>query len=286
VSTTKLGSSPTIQYISDLHLEFSDNREFFRLNKPKPSADILCIAGDLGYLNKHRRNHIYDRYCDKFIDYVSENWKYVIIIPGNHEFYGGYPISNIFHKRNLKLKDNVHFLISGEVYLEDPSWDCIVHVLGGTLWSHINPLEYKSVFNRMNDYNYIYYKCYGSEGVKLTPGISTDLHETTVENFKLFCKLAYGKEKQGNIKRIILTHHAPHFKCLNDKYISSDVNSAYYTNLEKFIDEFKPNLWVYGHTHDFKDFNIYDTRIVQNSIGYHPSVESLPKDWDTKTIQL
>ena len=70
-----------IQYASDLHLEFMENTLYLEAHPLQPVADILVLAGDTGYLDdegfvKH-----------PFWDWASENFKEVIVIPGNHEFY-------------------------------------------------------------------------------------------------------------------------------------------------------------------------------------------------------
>ena len=72
-----------IQYASDLHLEFMENTLYLETHPLQPVADILVLAGDTGYLGdegfvKH-----------PFWDWASENFKEVIVIPGNHEFYLG-----------------------------------------------------------------------------------------------------------------------------------------------------------------------------------------------------
>lgn len=74
------------QICSDLHLEFPHNREWLQANPLIPKAEILIIAGDTYYL---------DRDFSKldFINKVSKDFKKVYLIPGNHEYYGGYDVS-------------------------------------------------------------------------------------------------------------------------------------------------------------------------------------------------
>ena len=79
-----------IQYASDLHLEFMENTLYLETHPLQPVADILVLAGDTGYLGdegfvKH-----------PFWDWASENFKEVIVIPGNHEFYLGYDLGQLY----------------------------------------------------------------------------------------------------------------------------------------------------------------------------------------------
>ena len=70
-----------IQYASDLHLEFSENSSYLKHNPLLAVGDVLVLAGDIGYIGD-------DNYSKHpFWDWASQNYKQVIVIPGNHEFY-------------------------------------------------------------------------------------------------------------------------------------------------------------------------------------------------------
>ena len=80
-----------IQIASDLHIEYLEDANIYNLIKP--NAPILVLAGDIGSLYK------YDQ-LKRFLDYLSPQFKYILYIPGNHEFY---TIKNIESKSLKQL---------------------------------------------------------------------------------------------------------------------------------------------------------------------------------------
>jgi len=59
-----------IQYCSDLHLEFAENKNFLKQNPIKPVGDILLLAGDIlpfCQIKKHA----------DFFNYISDNFQAV-----------------------------------------------------------------------------------------------------------------------------------------------------------------------------------------------------------------
>ena len=68
-----------IQYASDLHLEFKENSNYLKQHPLTVSEEILVLAGDIGYIGD-------DNYSKHpFWDWASENYKQVIVVPGNHD---------------------------------------------------------------------------------------------------------------------------------------------------------------------------------------------------------
>ena len=67
-----------IQFVSDLHLEFPDNRAWLAAHPLEVMGDILLIAGDTAYLDlPDSRRDTYSAYS--FWDWASRNYRQVIV---------------------------------------------------------------------------------------------------------------------------------------------------------------------------------------------------------------
>ena len=71
-----------IQYASDIHMELSYNSRFINSMPFEFTVDVLVFAGDIGYLRDNTLPNM------KFLEWASANYREVLLVPGNHEFYG------------------------------------------------------------------------------------------------------------------------------------------------------------------------------------------------------
>ena len=113
-----------IQYCSDLHLEFLKNSYFLHSNRLVCKADVLVLAGDIFPFSKNSDTLSY-------FDWLSENYKEVYWLPGNHEYYYSDVIR--FHKfKENKIRNNIHIVTKQVIVIND------VNLIFSTLWGKIS----------------------------------------------------------------------------------------------------------------------------------------------------
>ena len=231
-----------IQICSDLHLEHAMNRYWLKDNPLKPLGDILIVAGDTYYLDRDFRSI-------DFVNRVSDEFEHVYLIPGNHEYYGGFDVSNALNPTKKRIKENVTLLNNEVIELND------VKFIFSTMWSRIerNIIE---VVRGMADFRMI-----KSGEESLTIDLYNQLHDAA------FAFLSH--EIKGKEKKIVVTHHLPSNNCNVQEFKGSPLNEAFSINKTNFIFNNDIDYWIYGHSHRNKaDFNIGNTTMVTNQMGY------------------
>ena len=109
--------------MSDLHLEFPENSIFLKQNEIPVTGEILVLAGDIFYL----KDKIAPR--AKFWKWASENYRQVLIVPGNHEYYNYSDVMERGLQWKWMLRKNVGYYQNQVVSIDDTDF-----VLS-TLWS-------------------------------------------------------------------------------------------------------------------------------------------------------
>lgn len=233
-----------LQYASDLHLEFPENKEFLKKNPLVPMGDVLILAGDIvpfAVMEKH----------NDFFDYISLNFSETYWIPENHEYY----YSDIADYRDLKIKQiraNV-FLVNNTV-IEKGN----LRIVFSSLWSHISEHKQWSIRQSISDFHVIKYK-----NEKLLPFHFNELHDECLT----FLKNELIRDYSG--KTIVATHHVPTFFNYPEKYKDSELNEAFAVELFDLIESNEPDYWIFGHHHvNVGAFTIGKTNLVTNQMGY------------------
>ena len=261
---------------SDLHLEFGD----INLENTE-GAEVLILSGDImlsqelhdhplngdNGVNLGHRQQSAQRYRN-FLQRCSADFKHVVYVAGNHEFYHGkWPLGIDYMKTECAVYGNVHFLENDTFKVDD------VTFIGCTLWTDCNkfdPLTLHALGGLMNDFNIIRNSDKGF--TKLKPAHIAEQHKKSMQYIK---HVIDGKTDE---KFVVVGHHAPSRKSTHPRYQHDQImNGGYSSSLDEFImDHPQIKLWTHGHTHHEFDYVIGETRIACNPrgyIGYEPQAD-------------
>ena len=255
-----------IALVSDLHLEFGDC--FFNNTE---AADVLVLAGDIcvaGHIQQFpfdttvadSKNHDYQasmRY-KKFFERVSKEFPLVLMVIGNHEFYG----CNIGIAKTA-LKENLSQIADNIVLMDN---DSIVHngvrFVGATLWTDLNkqdPVTMWSIRTYMTDYRVI-----STDHSKLMPEDTVQMHQQSIDYIRQIC----ASDTESTI--VVISHHAPSMLSIHPRYVKDPIaNGAYASDLSALIMD-NPNIktWVHGHVHTPFNYPIGECIVKCNPRGY------------------
>ena len=239
-----------IQYVSDLHLEFAENRAYLEHNPLEVMGDVLLIAGDTAYLDLPDSGVVtYSRYA--FWDWASEHYQQVVVCFGNHDFYGHYDLSTMPDGYCKEIRSNVQAYYNGVVRLND------IDIIVSTLWAHIEPYNSYMTERGVNDFYRIRYN-----GYRLSSDTFNEEHERCLRFVKKTVEESRAKCK------IVLTHHVPTGLCTAPEFRDSVINGAFTVELGDYIAESGIDYWIYGHSHRNIEAQIGGARILSNQLGY------------------
>jgi predicted phosphodiesterase len=239
-----------VQILSDLHVDAGGR------HRPQLAVgvDALIVAGDVcagvdtGFqLLRH---------------YVPTTTP-IIMVLGNHEFYGFGYAQELAKARATASSYNIHVLENDAVIIGG------VRLVGASLWTDYDLFGadnreacMRTAAMGLNDHRLIGRTTGGATDRRFQPFDALALHRQSIA----YLDEALTAPHEG--PTVVVTHHAPHGDSVAPQYRNSLLTPAFVSDLSPLIDAHQPTLWVHGHTHTSFDYRVGRTRIVCNPAGY------------------
>jgi predicted phosphodiesterase len=234
--------------LSDLHREiWKDLGPKIDLTVSRP--DVVILAGDIDT-------------GARAVGWAAQTFTGlpVVYVHGNHEAYG--------HRLEEMQRDiatacaatsNVHFLNCGEFRHGN------VRFLGATLWTDFDLFGddarlkcMREAEATMNDYQCIRLSEAGNR--KLRPSDTIDFH---IQQKSWLSKML---KEVHNGPTVVITHMAPSFGSIANRFADDDVSAAFASRLDGMVSQ--ADVWIHGHMHDSFDYVVEGCRVVCNPLGY------------------
>jgi hypothetical protein len=262
---------PSIQVLSDLHLEAPKSYDIFCIT---PTAPYLALLGDIGCVR--------DEGYLLFLEKQLSQFKIVFLLLGNHEpYHSSWEfVKEKIHKfeQGVKARDD-----SGELVLLDQTrYDLSseVTILGCTLFSKILPEQEQSVSFGLNDFYHI-----DSGSWTVEDHASCHISDLAFLNRQV----AFIAEHEPERKIIILTHYSPTLssKAVDPAQAGSKIGSGFATDLrgEACWESRNVKVWAFGHTHYNCDFDLDGKRVLANQRGYYFKVAKAFEEGKVVTLE-
>jgi len=240
--------------ISDIHLEFYKTAQkcFKHLSNRLPSADILILAGDIGYPQGNIHNQNYRDLLKMF----KQKYEYVLLILGNHEYYSSINYNNFQTLEILQqICDDVGVILLHRKCITIDG----IKFIGTTLWSAIDT----QAVSGLSDFQYVF-----KNKIEYLNEFITDFKWLQNElNADIDCS------------KVVITHHLPSNILIHPKFKESKCNSAFATDILDLLTMKNIKYWFCGHTHEYVKSNYGNTILIANPYGY-------PSEHHTRVTKL
>ena len=259
-----------IDYASDIHFEHGGITELMfhpeKGWKPNPGSEVLVLAGDITEIELLCGKSTRSVFVQESFQKWSSQYKHVIWVFGNHEYYRetiNYAIPHARKKLEVLGCKNVTILNNRVLEIDN------VAFFGGTAWTNFNnfnPVDMVHASSGLNDYNFI--KVYdtqygGNEKRKLSVHDVELLHRAWKRSFDDFLNF------QTNKTKVLITHHAPSFMSVQEHYKSHHLNGSFASEYGDSLSYSDIKLAIHGHIHfGVSEYKLGDCLVVSNTRGY------------------
>lgn len=247
-------------YLSDLHLESQ------AFTTPLPEGDVLIIAGDLCHarcLDPARTDRYSIEQRDRvlrLVDEAARKFAHIVAVAGNHEHYDG-----IFEETTGLMRRH----LPGVTVLDNESVEIGgVRFFGSTLWTDFeggSKAAMNGVRKGMGEYFFVKTRRGCEDGTlgKFRPEDALQAHGSA------WGALHSAVTELPRRTTVVITHHAPSPRGLHPKFHGNGLDPAYASRLDDQIAAFESvPLWVHGHTHIARTYQIGSTVVRSNALGF------------------
>ena len=255
-----------IDILSDLHIDFwlnpTRNKVVGRLERmlnnlldPNPEVEVLISAGDLGHYNTQALNVLHD-IAEKY------NYKKIFCVLGNHDLY---LVSNAQKK---KYHNNSGEREEDWYSYKDPKG--IIEILNGDV-TEFKGIKFGGAMSWYDGSYLMEPNMYGSSVIQEWKNTMNDAH--LIYKKGDFYDLSFQElPKIRNILDVdvIITHICPLAEriAFQERYQYEKSSKFYAFDGEKYLKETNAKYWIYGHSHGHHQFEVYDTKVIMNALGY------------------
>lgn len=242
--------------LSDLH------REFWEVNIPYYSSDIVIISGDIACPIQ--------KSMDFLVSYANKLQKPVIAVLGNHDFYKSNIDEALLYAKSRALESRyLHFLENSSCVIEN------IKFIGCTLWTdfsyntggNISLQEDNAYFAQTRICDFAYIK-HGKANKIFSAMKCINLYQESIRYIESEI------QRTTEEKIVIVTHFGIDKLCSQPIHRGDQLQSYFISNIEGILSRYKIDVWIYGHTHYSNDFKVGKTRVIGNHIGYPTEKES------------
>lgn len=245
-----------LRILSDLHIEF------YPFDIPSMDDDketVLILAGDIGVIYRAAE-------LESFLRKAAAQFRAVVYVLGNHEFYRGIWPDALSALRAWGLPDTIHILERQHVQIDD------IVFLGATFWSDFDaedPATMRAAEQTLNDFHYIRVN-QGTEA----PEDCLRAHHVLADHkkTKLWLDSTLATFREAGQRCVLVVHHGVSLHSIHETYRGNPLNGAFVSDCIDLLERHRPELVIHGHVHNSFDYTVGAgtpaTRIVANPRGY------------------
>jgi predicted phosphodiesterase len=225
-----------IQVLSDLHLEFDDDRGEAFANSVPVRGDVLVLAGDIFPLCASEQ-------VGRILGWLCARFPEVVYVTGNHEYYRSRPAeADRWLADHAAALANLHVLDGATVTLAGQRF------VGASLWFPLSGVDprYRAFFTDF----------------RLIEGFVPWVSERHAAHLAFF-------EENVAPGDVVISHHLPHPRSIRPRFAQSPINGFLLAaDAAHLVETRGARLWIHGHTHLPCDYTVGVTRVVCNPRGY------------------